>query len=103
MAQISQNFEATQGGVRTMRTAVQDSSAEVQQCLRRLSEMNWSGPARQAFDQVALDWYAAMMSQINVLGEYADTTEQIVNQQQRAEEERTAQAAATGPELPSGN
>lgn len=89
MAEISQEYESTRRGVKRMRGAVAEASGSLQRGITALQDLKWSGETRQVFDQLARDWYSAMMDAISVVGSYADEVEKVVEEQQAGEVRRS--------------
>lgn len=93
MAEISQEYESTRRGVKRMRGAVAEASGSLQRGITALQDLKWSGETRQVFDQLARDWYSAMMDAISVVGSYADEVEKVVEEQQAGEVRRSVEVS----------
>ncbi|MFE5300710.1 hypothetical protein [Streptomyces sp. NPDC056632] len=95
MTEVAQDFEATRRNIETMREMVRVCSRKAMDAVNQVSEMPWTGPTRHTFEQLAAGWYSSMIAAMDSFAAFIDTTERVVNDQQRAEEER-----ASPPPLP---
>ncbi|MER5884191.1 hypothetical protein ABT160_10210 [Streptomyces sp. NPDC001941] len=84
---------ATLDGVKFMRDEAGEWDIMRNQIVNRVMNLQFSGPARKAFDVVLADWVAGMVAEMNRLTEFADMTESIVNDGLESEEGRKTEVA----------